>query len=214
MTLSIFVFGATPSSPFPRQPRHHPRLSGGALLSPAAALLSSPMAQLALHHINVIVTDLPRSLALSEAARPHNHRTAALQKRRRLARQRHPAAAFDRLSARLLPDQQQTRRRTTRCVFLSAATALPVTPSSSSSILIATSSRSTARRSQPRLTPVPRVAADANVDSVEKPASRFSRPHGYARSVPSRVRAAGSTPRAPHAKVWGDMVHTCVNASK
>ena len=33
------------------------------LLSPAAALVSSPMAQLALHHINVIVTDLPRSLA-------------------------------------------------------------------------------------------------------------------------------------------------------
>jgi len=36
---------------------------GGALLSPAATLLSSTMAQLALHHINVIVTDLPRSLA-------------------------------------------------------------------------------------------------------------------------------------------------------
>ena len=34
-----------------------------ALLSPAPALLSSPMAQLALHHVNVIVTDLPRSLA-------------------------------------------------------------------------------------------------------------------------------------------------------
>jgi hypothetical protein len=34
-----------------------------ALLSPATALLSSPMAQLALHHVNLIVTDLPRSLA-------------------------------------------------------------------------------------------------------------------------------------------------------
>jgi glyoxylase I family protein len=41
-----------------------PRLSGGgALLFPAATLSSSTMAQLALHHINVIVTDLPRSLA-------------------------------------------------------------------------------------------------------------------------------------------------------
>jgi glyoxylase I family protein len=33
------------------------------LLSPATALLSSPMARLVLHHVNVIVTDLPRSLA-------------------------------------------------------------------------------------------------------------------------------------------------------
>ena len=40
-------------------------LSGGAgaLLSPATPLASSPMAQLALHHVSIIVTDLPRSLA-------------------------------------------------------------------------------------------------------------------------------------------------------
>jgi glyoxylase I family protein len=47
----------------PRAGTGMPGREGGALLSPAAALLSSPMAQLALHHINVIVTDLPRSLA-------------------------------------------------------------------------------------------------------------------------------------------------------
>jgi hypothetical protein len=40
-----------------------PRGGGGALPSPATALSSSPMAQLALHHVSLIVTDLPRSLA-------------------------------------------------------------------------------------------------------------------------------------------------------
>ena len=57
-------------------------------------------------------------------------------------------------------------------MFLSAATALPVSPSSSSSIPTATSSRSTARRSHAPSHPSrTRVASDANVDSVEKPAS-------------------------------------------
>ena len=35
----------------------------GELFSPATVLSSPPMAQLALHHVNLIVTDLPRSLA-------------------------------------------------------------------------------------------------------------------------------------------------------
>ena len=35
----------------------------GELFSPATALSSAPMAQLALHHVNLIVTNLPRSLA-------------------------------------------------------------------------------------------------------------------------------------------------------
>ena len=38
-------------------------LGSSALLSPATASQSSPMAQLALHHVSVVVTDLPRSLA-------------------------------------------------------------------------------------------------------------------------------------------------------
>ena len=85
-----------------------------------------------------------------------------------------------------------TRRRTTRCVLWSAATALPVSPNSTSSIPTATSSRSTERRSHAPSHPSPkRVAADANVDSVEKPASRFSRSHGYARSVPQECELPG-----------------------
>jgi glyoxylase I family protein len=51
------------------------------LLSPATAL-SSPIAQLALHHVSLIVTDLPRSLAFYQNLfRPHDHGAAALQER-------------------------------------------------------------------------------------------------------------------------------------
>jgi catechol 2,3-dioxygenase-like lactoylglutathione lyase family enzyme len=41
----------------------HPQDMPGELFSPTTALSSAPMAQLALHHVNLIVTNLPRSLA-------------------------------------------------------------------------------------------------------------------------------------------------------
>jgi hypothetical protein len=42
------------------------------LFSPATALSSPPMAQLALHHVNLIVTDLPVARFLSEPFRPQD----------------------------------------------------------------------------------------------------------------------------------------------
>ena len=140
------------------------------------------MAQLALHHINVIVTDLPRSLAfyqkllgLTIMERPPFKTVGAwlASGTLQLHLTVYPPGSFrtsnidnddchfafrtddfdDALATLTAGGFREDARRTTRCVFLSAATALPVTPSSSSSILTVTSSRSTARRSQPRLTP-------------------------------------------------------------
>ena len=62
---------------------------------------------------------------LSEPVRPHNHRAAALQGRRRLARLRRPAGAFDRPSARLLPDRQRRQRRLPFCFPLPMISTAP-----------------------------------------------------------------------------------------
>jgi catechol 2,3-dioxygenase-like lactoylglutathione lyase family enzyme len=79
------------------------------------------MAQFALHHVNVIVTDLPQSLAfyqnlfgLTIIERPPFKARRRLA-RLRLARLRRPAGAFDPLSVRLLPHRQRRRRRLPFC---------------------------------------------------------------------------------------------------